>query len=359
MTTRPRSRQTKSSENVAKTATLQDVAAMAGVTSMTVSRVIKGRDGVGAKTRERVLRIAEELSYTPNLAARALATGKTGVIAVLSGALNQPYYANIAHVLETQITDSGYQMRLLHTHNDLHHLVSSTNAAAVDGVIIAGRYHLVKEFRALAPQTFRSCVFIDTSKHSDTDTIYNHLATAVEEALELMLKAGRTRLAYIDHFDHSVRAVPAAKQTLSVPTGTRGEERRRTYTDVMERAGLGVELIGRNPQFTITPDSVREYLQEYGCPQGLLCVNDETAMYAYRAIRDAGYRVPDDVMMVGCDGLPFMECFEPPLSTIALPIAEICDLAWKFLQARIANPDLPPQQVTFDAKLIVRRSLQP
>ena len=359
MAMRPRSRQNRSTENVAKTATLQDVAAMAGVTSMTVSRVVKGREGVGAKTRERVLRIAAELSYTPNLSARALATGKTGVIAVLSGPLNQPYYANILHFLETHITDSGYQMRLLHTHNDLHHLVSSTNAAAVDGVIIAGKYHLVKEFRALAPQTFRSCVFIDTSKHSDTDYIYNHLATAVEEALGMMLKAGRTRLAYIDHFHQSLFVVSSAKKPLNVPSVTKGEERRRTYMAVMESAGLELELIGSNPQFTITPANVREYLQEYGCPEGLLCVNDETAMYAYRAIRDAGFRVPDDVMMVGCDGLPFMECFEPPLSTIALPIAEICALAWQFLQARIANPELPPQQATFDAKLIVRQSLQP
>ena len=356
MATHPRNRQTTNTESVAKTATLQDVAAMAGVTSMTVSRVIKGKEGVGAKTREHVLRVAKELSYTPNLSARALATGKTGVIAVISGALNQPYYANIVHLLEAEISGSGYKMQLLHTHNDLHHLVSSTNAAAVDGVIIAGKYHLVEEFRALAPQVFRSCVFIDASKHSESDYVHNNLTLAVEEALELMLKTGRTRLAYIGHFQN---IVSYGKPQIRPRAYVVSEERMQTYRAVMERAGLEIELIGLRPQFTLTTGNVRDYLQQQGCPEGLLCVNDETAMYAYRAIRDAGYRVPDDVLLLGCDGLPFMECFEPPLSTIVQPVIEICALAWKFLQSRIANPDLPPQQASFDAKLIVRRSLQP
>jgi DNA-binding LacI/PurR family transcriptional regulator len=119
MATRIRNSQQKRDEGRQKIVTLQDVAEMAGVTSMTVSRVIKGKGYVAAATREKVLRIAEELNYTANLAARALATGRTGIIAVISGNLNEHYYANIVHLLESQLTASGYQMRLLHTHADM------------------------------------------------------------------------------------------------------------------------------------------------------------------------------------------------------------------------------------------------
>ncbi len=312
---------------------------------MTVSRVIKGMDGVGPATRERVLRIAEELNYTANLSARALATGKTGVIAVISGSLSQYYYANIVHLLESQLRASGFQMRLLHTHSDLKELVSSTNAAAVDGVIIVGEYHLVKEFRSLAPQVFQSCVFIDASKHLETDHVHANLGPAVEEALELMMHSGRTRIAYIGHFNHTAdRDVP--------------EERLRTYLGVLEREGRAPELIGTNSGPSLTPDTLKRYLEERGTPDAVLCVNDETAMHVYRTLRDAGYRIPEDVLLVGCDGLPFMKCFDPPLSTIAQLMEEICALAWKFLQARITNPDLPLQQATFDARLVVRASLQ-
>lgn len=312
---------------------------------MTVSRVIKGMNGVGPATRERVLRIAQELNYTANLSARALATGKTGVIAVISGALNQHYYANIVHLLESQITNSGYQMQLLHTHSDVRDLISSTNASAVDGVIIAGKYHLVEEFRALAPQVFRSCVFIDTAKHEATDCIHSNLEPAVMEALECMIAAGRTRIAYVGHFD----------AVISIATP---EERMKTYLAVMEREGRRPELIGTNPGQILNLETLQQHIEAQGAPDGLLCVNDETAMYVYRALRNAGYRIPEDVLLVGCDGLPFMQCFDPPLSTIAQPMEDICALAWQFLQARIANPDTPFQQATFDAQLIVRPSLR-
>ncbi len=318
---------------------------------MTVSRVMKGTKGVGAATREKVLRIAEELNYTANPSARSLVTGKTGVIAIISGSMNQYYYSNIVHLLESQLTDSGYEMRLLNTRSDLKNLTSSTHATAVDGIIIAGRYHLAEGFRSLAPQAFQACVFIDAAKHPETDYVHANLESAVEEALNLMMKAGRSRIAYVGHFDQTPSLI-LPEDLLVLP-----EERMRTYLAVMEREGRPAELV-RVSCSPFTPDSLKQYIEERGTPDAMLCVNDETAMYVYRTLRNAGLRIPEDVLLVGCDGFPFMQCFDPPLSTILQPMEEMCALAWKFLQARITNPDLPLQQATFDAKLIVRSSLQ-
>ncbi|RYG70604.1 LacI family transcriptional regulator [bacterium] len=191
MPARLRKAPTKRETGHSKAVTLEDVALAAGVTSMTVSRAIKGHNEIAPATRDRVLRIARELNYTANLSARALATGKTGIIAVISGSLNQYYYANIVHLLESQITKSGYQMRLLHTDSDLHHLVTSTNASAVDGVIVAGQHQLFGKLRQLAPQVFNLCVFIDTSKNPETDYIHSNVGSALDEGLKLMLAAGR------------------------------------------------------------------------------------------------------------------------------------------------------------------------
>ena len=366
MVTRTRTRQPKRDDGRSQTVTLQDVAQVAGVTPMTVSRVIKGADGVGAATRERVLRIAEELNYTANPAARSLATGKTGVIAVISGGLNHYYSANIVHRLESKIASSGYEMRMLSAHRDVKGLVNSTKSAAVDGVIIAGRYNLAKEFRAHSPQVFQACVFIDAAKHDETDYVHANLGPAVEEALELMMKSGRTRIAYVGHFDHldeitsgrtRIAHVGHSKQT--TPKNVHLEERLRTYLAVMQRAGRVPELITRLPGHPLSPHLLKQYIADLGTPDAMLCMNDEGAMFTYRVLRDLGYRVPEDVLLVGCDGLPFMECFDPPLSTIAQPMEEMCALAWEFLQARIADPTIPLQQVTFDARLVVRPSLLP
>lgn len=96
-----------------------------------------------------------------------------------------------------------------------------------------------------------------------------------------------------------------------------------------------------------------------GCPDGLFCTNDEAAIHVYAALQALGKRIPEDVMLFGCDGMPYMACFAPPLSSIAPPLEEIAALAWQFLRARIEKPDLPLQQATLDARLIVRRSLEP
>lgn len=344
MTTTNKIRKSKREDGRSGATTLQDVAQVAGVTTMTVSRVIKGAEGVGSATRERVLRIAEELNYTANPSARSLATGKTGVIAVVSGSLNHYYYANIVHLLEPEIAASGYEMRLLNTHRELKALVNSTKSVSVDGVIVAGRYNLAAQFRALAPQVFQSCVFIDASRHDETDYVHANLAPAVEEALELMLKSGRARIAYVGHFHQTI--------SKNMP-----EERMRTYLDVMERVERVPELVNADSGIPLTPEILMQALKENGAPGALLCVNDETAMRVYRVLRDLGYRIPEDVLLVGCDNLPFMEFFDPQLSTIAPPMKEMCAMAWDFLQQRIADPTIPLQQATFDARLIVRPSL--
>ncbi|RYZ83489.1 MAG: LacI family transcriptional regulator, partial [Proteobacteria bacterium] len=121
-----------------KAVTLKDIANVAGVTSMTVSRVMKGEGYVAPATRETVLRIAQELNYSTNLAGRALKTGRTGTIAVVSGSLNQPYCANIVSLLESLLTSSGFQMRLVLTQGDLGDLVNATNASVTSGTLPAG-----------------------------------------------------------------------------------------------------------------------------------------------------------------------------------------------------------------------------
>jgi len=339
---------TKSDEGRNKTVTLEDIAKVAGVTAMTVSRAMLGKSDISATTRERVLRIAAELNYTANLSARALKTGRTGAIAVISGRLNRMHHANMVHHLESELKLSGYQMRLLHTHDDLQNLINLTNSISVDGVIVAGMYELVEKFRSLDPQVFQPCVFIDNFKRTGIDHVYSDTQPAVEAALQIMLSAGRKRIAFFTQYD--LVTDPKFLET-----------RQETYIEVMKRAGRVPELISLASNDDTSDCEKRgllqKYIEEHGCPDAVVCFNDRATMFLYRMLLDLGYRVPDDVLLVGCDNVPFMEYFEPPLSTIDQPTAEICAKAWEFLQARIANPNLPFQHAHFEAQLIVRRSL--
>ncbi|RYG59874.1 LacI family transcriptional regulator, partial [bacterium] len=179
-----------------KPVTLEDIAKLAGVHSRTVADAIKGTGRVAAATREKVLQIAKELNYVPNAAARALATGRTNTVAVLSGPLNEYYFANTINLLETHLTAHSYDMMLLHTRREARDLLSATKVSMADGVIIIG-INLLTEAFLQAKSPSQPCVLIDTTDDFKVDHIVLDFGPAIEEALDLMLHAGKKRLAYV------------------------------------------------------------------------------------------------------------------------------------------------------------------
>lgn len=320
--------------------TLQDIAQVAGVQKMVVSNALNGKRHVAPATREKICRIAREMNYVPNFAARALAQGRTGIIAVLSGPLNQPYYATMVHLLEQHLAAHNLHLMLIRAPGEVRDLVNATGNLAVDGVIAVDMLGLVKEFRG---HPTIPCVSISTSPQSYVDNVIIDLSAGVEQALQIMLDSGRRRVAYL------VTANIMAQNS---------EVRARAYRAAMRRAQLASEIINvRSDDTNVVEERLTTYFQTKGCPQGLLCQNDETAMCAFHVLRKLGHRVPDDVLLVGCDGQRHMSYFDPPLSTIVQPMEEICALAWQLLQQRIANPRLPHQAATLEGKLLVKPSL--
>ena len=323
-----------------KRVTLQDIADVAGVKKMVVSNALNGTRSVAPATRERVKRIALEMNYIPNFAARALTRGHTGIIAILSGPLSEPYYAGMIHLLERHVTANGFHLMLMRTPGEVKELVNATGNIAVDGAIAVDMQSLVNEFRS---HPTIPCVAIGTSEQSWVDSVVVDLSEGVEDALNLMIAAGRRRIAYL-----------ATALVMERPT----EVRARTYWSVMRAAGQVPEIINvLTDDVDETEEKLKTYIEKNGCPDALLCQNDQTAMCAFQVFRDLGFKVPTDVLLVGCDGQRQMKYFDPPLSTIVQPMDEMCATAWRFLQARLAQPDLPHQTATLQGQLLVRPSL--
>ena len=137
------------------------------------------------------------------------------------------------------------------------------------------------------------------------------------------------------------------------------DARRGAYLRVMHEAGLAEELI-------VVPDATRaaarrgflRYLEVSGCPDGVFCWDDNTALGVYRACVDAGLSVPEQLALVGCDGIEDTEYLERPLSTIVQPIQEVCECAWAILSQRMLDPALPRQQVILQPHLAIRKTSQ-
>jgi LacI family transcriptional regulator len=168
------------------------------------------------------------------------------------------------------------------------------------------------------------------------------LSRPAEKAVAHLLETGRERVAFLSD-----------EATFSGGF----EARRDAYRHVLQEAG-------RAPEFLLAPfqhrdsayDFTRAYVALHGCPDGLFCVNDEMAIGTHRALRDLGRRVPQDVALIGCDGIIEAEYSNPPLTTLLQPIAEMCRLGWEILERRIADPARLPEQIVLEAGLSLRES---
>lgn len=332
--------------------TLQHVAEQAGVHPMTVSRALKGSDKVAPATRENIQRIARQLNYTPNVAARALVIGKTETIAVVTGPVSEHFYAHLLHLLEIELKASNYKMLFLRGRDLAHELLSLVNANAVDGVIaidaFPGLHALAEPHNSFIPPLIYAGVVDPAWETSSFDTIKVDLSHAMRHAVQAMLDTGSRRTAYLAANDFMASS---------------HEVRARVYKHIIESAGQPVEIInlkleGDTSNHEGIRSSFAAYIEAQGCPDGLLCQNDEMAIAAFRVLRDCGFRVPDDVQLVGCDGLTYMDCIDPQLSTIVQPAEQMCALAWQVLQQRMTDAYASRQQITIEAHLRVRSSLK-
>ncbi|RYX80612.1 LacI family transcriptional regulator [bacterium] len=325
--------------------TMQDIADAAGVHVMTVSNALGNVRGVAPATREKVLRIARELNYIPNSAARALVVGRTGMIAILCTGINEPYYAHMLHYLARHINADGYKITLLRNPGEVTDLVNDTGSVPVDGAIAIDMYHWGDQFRS---HPTVPCVAIGPHKHELLDCVLIDMSAGVSRALQLMAKQGRKRIAYVVDAPH-----------LAMPT----ESRAAAYLEEMEQLGMRPEIVNiytghvNTKILPLARQLLTAHFREHGCPDALLCLNDEIAMCAYRVLRDLGRRIPEDALLVGCDGQAHMEYFDPTLSTIAQPIEAMATTAWQFLRQRLAEPTTPLQHATFQGELLVRESL--
>jgi DNA-binding LacI/PurR family transcriptional regulator len=336
----PRKSPGSSHDNHSKRVTLQDIADVAGVTKMAVSNALNGAPNVSPAMREKIKEIAKDLNYIPNFAARALNSGETGIIAIMSGAANEPYYGSFIHFLEAQINADGYNVLLMRRRTVVREMVKSSGPVAVDGAIAVDMPLLVGEFE-FHPSI--PCIAIGTIERSYVDNVLVDLTKAVNQALEIMIASGRKRIAYL------VTAPHMAEET---------EVRAKAYLEAIRKTGREPEIIDLNTnELTVVDERFRAYIAEFGCPDALLCQNDDTALTAFRVIRDAGLRVPEDVLLVGCDGQWHTRNVDPPLSTIVQPIEEMCSIAWRFLKQRLADPSRAHQRAVTEGTLLVRESL--
>ena len=328
-----------------RTANITELAAQLSLSKGTVSRILNDPTApFAAETRRRVLSLAGELGYRPNPIARALATGRTGSVALWIRNLSTSYRARVAQAFESQNEAEAYRLliRLYGREPGRAETTALLLPEIVDGIVTHGPPPEDWLQRNRATSKPVPIVFTGVIADQDApDWVGVDMEPASRQAVGHLLTPGRRRVAHVTMY----------------PAEWAEGDRTRAYRQVMTEAGLAPEFIrsGGETRGAIR-ETVREYVRAHGCPEALFCINDDAAIASYRALCDLGLRVPDDVALVGCDGIEDTEYMPAPITTIMLPIDEMCHLAWRYLEHRLQDPETPPQRIVLQPTLIIRES---
>lgn len=328
--------------------TLEAVAARAAVSRATASRVLRGATNVSERARTAVQAAVDELSYTPNRAARSLATGRSDSVAFYvdeseDRMFSDPFFLGVLRSAQLAIARAGLQLLFSTASSPEDHRRFLTYAAGrhVDGVLLLslhGHDALPQQLEALGVPTIlsgRPLVGGSELFYVDADN-----AGGAGQATEYLLDSGRRMVATV-----------TGPQDMCV-----GQDRLAGYLETFARRGLAQrsELVAEG-EFTIASgfDAMTRLLEAEPRIDAVFAASDLIALGAMRAIEATGRRVFDDVAVVGFDDIGDAEKASPPLTTVRQPIAEIGHAMADRLVRRIAGEH--PSRVTVLPVTLVRR----
>ena len=328
--------------------TLRDVARLAGVSLATASRVASGSDSVRPETRERVERAMRELLYVPP-APRA----ETGVIGLLMPELANPVFPALAQAMETRATALGFVTILCTTaaspeaETQYVHMLLERR---VDGMIfiscemtnMSGDH---EHYARLVEEGAR-IVFVNGALNTlDVPSVAVDEQNAGELATQHLISLGHTRIGYV--------AGPA----YYLPTQQKAAGR----VTALRAAGLDADGLVAHGDFTVDGGraALDELLAHEEPPTGVICSSDLMAIGALQEAAERGLRVPEDLSVVGFDGIDATRWTNPALTTVEQPIEEIAETAVTALKRLIEEPEKPLPHSAFRPQLAVRASTAP
>ena len=335
-----------------KPPTIFDVAAEAGVSKSTVSNVVRGAEQVSVGTRERVLQAIERLNYKPNTIARQFVNQRTTILGVLLGDLGNPYYAQMAQVVERAAFGFGYTTMFCNIEGAGEIAVSGVEALLghrVAGIVflafVARRSRVDDALqRAGVPIVFLGLSEAWGDSVGPQDTPGGRLAT------NHLLELGHRRIAYV--------RTPLVERS--------GDHARYAgYRSAMLRAGAQpLPVFAWEPGADVARIGRRNVTLEAAIggdegPTALFASNDIGAIALIEACESAGMRIPDGVSVIGFDDIAIASLSRISLTTVAQPLHFQAERAVSLLLERIENPAIPSRHVRVPVQLRVRDSTAP
>jgi LacI family transcriptional regulator len=330
-------------------ATIKDIARLARVSHMTVSRVINNRPGVKAATKQRIMQLVKELDYQPNLVARSLVVKRSKNLGMIITTISNPFYLELAKGIEDTARSYGYNVILCCTNYDLSlegEHIRELRRRGIDGIILTSAQVKDGHVAALAHEGFPLVLVnrrvLDPDLHALVDYIGIDNVKGGEMALEHLIKLGHRRIGIIrGSLDSSVtveRMEGACRALTSY--GISPEDDLVFAGDYLKGTGY---------------EAARRFLSLPIPPTAIFSLNDYMAFGVYDALTEQGIRVPEDMALMGFNDIELASLKMVGLSTISQKKYTLGSMAVRRLMERIEGAEAGREWV-LEPELVIRKS---
>ena len=327
---------------------LQDVAERAGVSMKTVSNVVRDYPHVSPQMRARVQQAIDELGYRPNVVARRLATGRTGLVALAFADVTIPYFAELSRAASRAAERFEYRVLLEETDATLEGeraVMTNSEAGLVDGMIFQPA--VMPSSEIARHRTDIPIVLLgETPAPLTIDRVMIDNVAAAREITQHLIASGRRRIGFVGH-ESSALSETSRQRILG-------------YQEALTGAGLPVDpallIASESVSASDAVDAVRRALDGGLDVDGLVCRDDLAAIGTLRALQERGIRVPEDVAVTGWDDTRLSAVTFPSLTTVSPDIDAILDRALTLLDERIRGYDGVGRHELAPYRIVVRES---
>jgi len=326
--------------------TIHDVAARAGVSTATVSRVLSESGPVSLRSRRKVLAAAKALGYRPNAIATSLRQRRTFTVGMLVPDITNPFFSGVAQAVHRVLFGQGLSLLLVDTDHSIEaerRFAYHFEARRVDGLIVISNDSSSAFFEELAGRV-PAIVLVDRPRSDRLDSVRVDNHAGALQAVAHLATRGRRKLAIVS----------GPMSLLS------SRERLEGF-----RAALKLHNLPEFPQYeAVTGFSVeqgvaetRRLLELAAPPDAIFAGNNTLGIGAVSAIKALGRRIPQDVALIIFDDLYLAEAADPPLTVIAQPVTDIATTAAGLLLEQLQHPsEWSPKEILLRPQLILRRS---
>ncbi len=327
-----------------------DIAEKSGFSITTVSRVLNGKADkyrISKETQQKVESIAKELNYVPNEFAQNLRTGRSKTIALIVPSLKNPFFAEIASIVNTEVRKYHYITLIGDSDDNIENEkteVLHLSSRNLDGMIVVpcgnGWEHLAKLQAKGLPLVCIDRYFEEVGALS---FVSSDNYEGAYSASKYLIDQGHTSIACIQGVRYSTPNI----------------QRVKGFVDAMVSAGI--------TSYTVTGDDFSEQngyletkllLQQQVKPTAIFAFSNTIAMGCIKALREEKIKVPEEISLITFDDNPYLNYIEPPLTCISQPVEDICKIAVKILFSTILEKDATPRHVLLKTQLKIKSSVK-